>query len=362
MKKDKNDVLNLFNGVSLGRVALDRAKVKYGNYYSSEVDKFCKSISRKNYPDTFELGDICNWRSWGIDFSKIGLILAGFPCQAWSVAGKQEGDNDPRGELVHFLIEIWDHIKKLNPDVKVVFENVKMKITYIEYINTLFGMEPIEIDSALVSAQSRHRLYWTDIPGIKQPKDKKIFLKDIIGWSRSTRYRCNKTGKVYSHKGPNRTMFVEQRGRTNGKANTVTTGSHCGSFSSKNFIVSDFYLSPGWIKWWNKNIRLRLDKRFSFIVNQEEKAICLTARQYANWGGNFVCKSNRTAKRYKNKKSVTVKVGDIRKLSPVECELLQTIPKNYTYGVSDAQRYKMIGNGWTVDVVAHILKNLKRCL
>jgi site-specific DNA-cytosine methylase len=171
------NVLSLFDGISCGQLALSRAGVKYNNYYASEIDKYAKIITQKNFPKTFQLGDINNWKNWGFNFNSVDLILAGFPCQAWSVAGKQKGDNDPRGALVHTLVDIWDEVKKKNPSVKFLFENVKMKKDFINYINNLFGVEPIEINSALVSAQNRKRLYWTNNPNDTQLKDKNTHLK-----------------------------------------------------------------------------------------------------------------------------------------------------------------------------------------
>jgi len=173
-------VLSLFNGVSCGYLALERAGVVVKRYYSSEIGKYAMQVTAKNYPDVIELGDIKNWQAWGIDFSKIDLVLAGFPCQAWSVAGKQKGDNDPRGALVHDLLAVWGLVRQLNPDVKFLFENVKMKKEFLDYINDLFGVEPILINSALLSAQNRKRYYWTNIHGVKQPEDRGIMLKDIV--------------------------------------------------------------------------------------------------------------------------------------------------------------------------------------
>lgn len=160
--------------MSFGRMALETLDIKVDKYYSSEIDKYANQATTALFPDVIHLGDVTKWREWDIDFSGIDLLLSGFPCQAWSMAGKQKGDSDPRGALVHDLIDIWQEIKRLNPNVKFMFENVKMKKVFLDYINDLFGVEPICINSALVSAQNRVRYYWTNIEGVDQPKDKRL--------------------------------------------------------------------------------------------------------------------------------------------------------------------------------------------
>ncbi len=173
-------VLSLFDGLSGCRIALDKIGIAPETYYASEIDKYAIQVGQHNYPENIQLGDMTKWREWDIDFSQIDLLTAGFPCQAWSLAGKQKGDIDPRGALVHDLIDIWKHITALNPNLKFMFENVKMKKEFIEYINNLFGVEPIEINSASVSAQNRKRLYWTNIPGVEQPEDLGKVLADVV--------------------------------------------------------------------------------------------------------------------------------------------------------------------------------------
>ena len=159
-------VLSLFDGLGGCRVALDKAGITPTAYYSSEIDKYAMQVVQHNYPDIIPLGDMTKWREWDINFASIDLLTAGFPCQAWSTAGKMQGDNDPRGALVHDLIDIWKHITALNPNLKFMFENVKMKKEFLDYVNDLFGVKPILINSALVSAQNRNRYYWTNIEGV----------------------------------------------------------------------------------------------------------------------------------------------------------------------------------------------------
>jgi len=145
------NVLSLFNGMGFGRMALDSLGIKVDKYYSSEIDKFANQAANALYPDTIQVGDVTKWKDWKFSLGSIDLLIAGFPCQAWSMAGKQEGDDDPRGALVHDLISIWRQIYLVNPNVKFMFENVKMKKEFLDYINKLFGVKPICINSALVS-------------------------------------------------------------------------------------------------------------------------------------------------------------------------------------------------------------------
>jgi DNA (cytosine-5)-methyltransferase 1/DNA (cytosine-5)-methyltransferase 3A len=178
-------VLSLFDGISCCRVALNRVNIPIDTYYASEIDKHAITIAQKNFPDTIQLGDVTKWQNWDIDFASIDIVTAGFPCQAWSIAGKQLGDRDGRGALFWTTLDIISHIKKLNPKVIFLLENVKMKREFEEYISyhteqALGRVNKYLINSALVSAQNRQRYYWTNIEGVKQPEDRRILLKDIV--------------------------------------------------------------------------------------------------------------------------------------------------------------------------------------
>lgn len=555
------NVLSLFDGISCGRVALERVGITVDKYYASEIDKGAIAISNKNYPDIIRLGSVEDWRSWGIDLSKIDLLIGGSPCfkdgalittdkgykniedirvgdmvlthknrfrkviklmvsissnlyelnicgssktevtvdhpyyvrrmsrvwdsdlrtnrrvfsephwktvseltkgdyigfpiynlsenpynltkeddedavmidnhlwlpfrnktlldtvalvynfevaednsyvanncivhncQGFSVAGKQLNFDDPRSKLFFEYVDILNAIREKNPNVKFLLENVKMKKEYSDIITEYLGVEPIEINSALVSAQSRRRLYWTNIKGVTQPADKGIYLKDIV------------------HE----------------KADMDTV------------------MSDSWCKWFKERMDMLLSKQR--IGVNSDKAVCMTARQYSNWQGNFVYEVldkyiipiddtlhilETETKRGKigfiktdsqgnrvysiHDKSITIcgeaggrgaktglylfgcitpdrlmpwqngqrfndgnkfytltvkdrhgifTQGYIRKLIPIECERLQTLPDNYTLTeidgktISDTRRYRALGNGWTVDVIAHILRFLK---
>lgn len=184
------NILSLFDGISCGRVALERANIRVGKYYASEIDKYATQISNKNYPDIIRLGDINQWRSWAIDWQSIDLVLAGSPCQGFSFAGKQLAFDDPRSKLFFVFVDILNHIRAVNPKVKFLLENVRMKKACQQIITDTLGVDSMLINSSLVSAQDRKRLYWFNW-NAEQPEDKGILLKDIILPVFSEEYLCS---------------------------------------------------------------------------------------------------------------------------------------------------------------------------
>ena len=264
-------VLSLFDGMSCGQIALKRAGINPSVYLASEIDKYAIQVAKKNHPSTIHKGDV---REISINPGNIDLLLAGSPCQGFSFAGKQLNFEDPRSKLFFEFVRILEETKPKY----YLLENVKMAQKSQDIISEALGVEPIEINSSLVSAQNRRRLYWTNIP-FDMPEDKNITMKNLVRWSRSTRYPKDKPS------------FVESRAYMDGKSNTLLTGDGCSTFSSKSMILDD--------------------------------------------------KCN------------------LRKLTPEECEILQTVPPGYTEGVSNTQRYKMLGNGWTIDIIAHILRGME---
>ncbi len=344
------NTLSLFNGMSVGRMALEALGIT-GTYYSSEIDKYAIQASNALYPDTVQLGDVTKWREWDIDWSSIDLVTGGFPCQAWSMAGNQLGDRDERGMYFWTMLDIMKHVKYHNPKAHFMIENVKMKKEFEQYItthteNALGHVHKILINSALVSAQNRNRYYWTSFP-VEQPEDKGILLKDII------EHDCNNVN------------------------------------------------SEGWHKWWSKKQDFQLRKKYSAICNDgsTDKAITMTARQYASWNGNFIkCDAMRgryivdgkrgdhlvdsqkgiTEQRIEIRKDektntlTTVQKDNLvvngdryRKLTPRECMRLQTIPEYHidtllSAGISNTQLYKMTGNAWTMEVVMHNLNSINK--
>ena len=175
---DLDVVLSLFDGISCGQEALKRAGLSTRIFLASEIEKYPKMITRKNHPLTVQLG--CVKTVKGENLPKVDLILAGSPCTGFSFAGKGLAFDDPRSALFFEFVRVLEECRKFNPDVKFLLENVKMKQEFQDIISEHLGVEPVMINSALVSAQSRKRLYWTNIPGVTQPKDKGIVLKDIL--------------------------------------------------------------------------------------------------------------------------------------------------------------------------------------
>ena len=375
------NILSLFNGISGLHLACDRAGINVDVCYYSEIDKYANKVTEHHYPNDVALGDVTKWREWDIDWSSIDLVGAGFPCQAWSVAGQQLGDKDERGMLFWTTLEIIKHVLYFNPKAKFLMENVKMKKDFEQYIThhteqALGHVEKILINSALVSAQNRQRYYWTNFE-VTQPEDKGILLKDIIEDGENNREKSqtilatiykenaksmvnrNKMGLVvlggairgrYLVHGKRQdykmktTGLTEQRleVRKDGKTNTLTT------VQKDNVVVlrpCDLRENskPADSGLWHvaSATDIKGHEQIKRVYSAEGKAPTLQT-----CGGG-----NREPKIYAEQLKY-------RKLTPLECERLQTLPDDWTSILSNTQRYKSIGNGWTIDVIAHILKRI----
>ncbi len=274
------NVLSLFDGMSCGQIALNRAGIRYDKYYASEIDVHAVKVTKHNYPNTIHLGDVSK-----IDCStlpKIDLLIGGSPCQSFSTAGNGKGFNGKSGLF-------WEYARILK-EVKPTYfllENVKMKKEWRDIISTELGVQPIEINSKLVSAQNRPRLYWTNIPNVGQPTDTNTLMKHILQSQADKKYALSqaKIDRVMNTiRG--RGFFYDG------------TQDKCGT------LIAGYYKQPT--------------------------------------------------------DGIYVDLGFKRRLTPIECERLQTVPDNYTNIVADSHRYKMIGNGWTVDVISHILSHLNQ--
>jgi len=310
------NVLSLFDGISCGRIALERAGIKVDKYYASEIDKYAIQISEKNYPDIIHLGDVNNWKNWNLP--KIDLIIAGSPCQGFSRAGAGLNFEDPRSKLFFVFVEILNHYKPKY----FMLENVVMKKESKDIITEYLGVEPVMINSSLLSAQNRKRLYWANFP-IAQPEDKGIFIKDILEPDVEPTILHNLYGGFKETK-PR--VFTE-------KSPTIRTSAGGGHIPSA-IKVGNLYERGG---------------QNGFIYSDEGKSPSLVAG---------TGKTGRKTSSGNSPKIAVSKNEKWRRLTPLECERLQTLPEKYTEGVSDTQRYKGIGNGWTVDVIAHIFKQL----
>jgi site-specific DNA-cytosine methylase len=300
-------VLSLFDGISCGQVALERAGIEIDSYFASEIDKYAIQVTQKNYPNTIQLGDIT--RVVGSDLPKIDLLIGGSPCQGFSFAGKQLNFEDVRSKLFFEYVRL---LKETKPRY-FLLENVKMKQEYQDVISECLGVEPIEINSSLVSAQNRIRLYWTNIPNIQQPEDKNINLEDILeettwiapGTIRGRRLnkgtilgrRLNSNGHRQDYnKSVPITQCLEVREKNTRKSNCLTT------------VDKDNVLTP-----------MEIGRHPNVFKD------CLPFRYY-------------TVKEY--------------------CRL-QTLNDNYVDSISSSKAKKCIGNGWTVDVIAHIFSFIK---
>jgi DNA (cytosine-5)-methyltransferase 3A len=288
-------VISLFDGISCGRLALERANIIVETYCAYEVDKYAIKISQSNYPDIIQCGNVL-----GADFIKhkgFDLLLGGSPCTYWSINKKYR--ETTRNGIGFDLFMRYVNAKNESECKYFIYENnYKIHVDIQNEISYLLGVEPILINSQLVSGQSRNRLYWTNIPIVALPKQKDICVIDIID-------------------------NVE-------KENLI---------SETIFNVDDIPIKENKIKRIGTIGKGGQGERIYSIYG---KSVNLTA----NGGG-------------RGAKTGLYKIGNtVRKLTPIECERLQTIPDNYTQGISDTQRIKCIGNGWTIDVISHILKNI----
>lgn len=299
------NVLSLFDGISCWRVALERAGIKVDKYFASEIDKYAIQVSTKNYPDIVQLWDVNNWKEW--DIWEIDMIMWGSPCQNLSVAWDQTGLEWDKSKLFYTFVDIVNHYKPKY----FLLENVKMKKEWQDIISKILWVEPICIDSSLVSAQSRKRLYRTNIQWITQPKDKEIMLKDILLPDTYTEF-----DKSYA-----------------------LTASYNWAVLWNSVDKSQRTMV------WNKPIRVWSFKKWwqwQRVYSIDWKSVTLSALWWWWWAKTWLYLIKDYA----------------RKLEPIECERLQTLPDNFTEGVGKNQRRKMLWNWWTVDVVTHILSFL----
>ena len=305
------NVLSLFDGISCGMVALERAGIPVDRYIAYEIDKYAIQTSTKNYPEIVRRGNV--FEGGFSDYRGVDLLIGGSPCTYWSIA-KRDRETDCGGEGFRLFMQYVRALDETGARYFLYENNYSIHQNIKDEISRRLGVQPIMINSALVSAQQRKRCYWTNIPNVTQPADKGILLKDIIDnavpWQgKSYCLTANYDGASFydSMKRHKRTMV----------AKPIRIGD-IGSTSQGYKLYS---------------------------VQGKSVALC------ANGGGR-----DSGTGLYK----IDLPDGDymIRKLSPVECERLQTLPDNYTAGVSDRQRYRQLGNGWTVDVIAHILGGL----
>jgi len=452
------NVLSLFDGMSCGRIALDRLGVKVDQYYASEIDKYAIQVTQENWPDTIQLGDVVDIKVK--DLPKIDLLLAGSPCQGFSFAGKQLAFDDPRSALFFEFVRI---LKECNPKY-FLLENVRMKKEFLDIITQQVGVEPVLINSALVSAQNRQRYYWTNIPGIEQPENRGIVLRDILetdadtylseeaiaymkrgsekwsgGKSRAEHYIKHESKKsncltanmhkgvpygvisldkpkqvgtasdinghdilkrVYSPDGKSPTLNAHGGGNTepkvvvdvrsmtevrNDEANRIRaehkkkTGKDWSPRSMRHLVEREDEKSNALTSALTKQHILKITEdvvvqSYREVRTEEAKRLRRESKQKTGKDHTPFRAKELVAREDGKVGTVTPglnndhkisltrdKSSDVywRRLTPRECERLQTVPDDYTASVSNTQRFKMLGNGWTIEVICHILKNMK---
>ena len=414
--------------MSCTRIALERLGIDVNHYYASEIDKYAMKVSEANYPDIIQIGDVQDWQSWDIDWSSIDLVIGGFPCQSWSLAGKQLGDKDERGKLFWVMLDVMKKVIENNPNAYYLMENVKMKKEFEEYITfhteqALPNVNKYLINSALVSAQNRVRYYWTNIPGVEQPEQRGMVLRDILenkeidGLSEKAIAYMNRGSEKWSGGKTRAEHYIKHESK---KSNCLTANMHKGV--PYGVIAVDKPVQVG------EAIDINGHDILKRVYSEDGKSPTLNACTGGNrepkvlagaWRGRYKAdgsteqklevrrggKTNSLTTVQKDNVVVSDKpnqinpskkasgkqpymqdrvfhvdgkshaltrefasrtnVGDEqevywRKLTPIECERLQTVPDDYTNHVSNTQRYKMLGNGFTVEVICHILNNMEK--
>ena len=378
-------VLSLFDGMSCGQLALQKLGIKVDKYFAAEIDKHAIQVTQHNFPDTIQLGDVT--KVFANDLPKIDLLIGGSPCQGFSFAGKQLAFDDPRSKLFFEFVRLKNECKPKY----FMLENVKMKKEFELIITQYMGVAPIEINSALLSAQNRVRLYWSNIANepyglfgdmqcmIPQPKDKGILLRDVLETDVDDKYYV---------KSKNMVEFVTDEWRLNKKYTQINGekaitqqarqfSSWCGDYitvasrgrnpenpkSREAGLHTEQHLEPRYDGKTNCLTSVQKDNLVMQIPEATKKGYAevhpgdcfdLTMPTSETRRGRLMEDKSNCLTAAKFDFMQYTKDYRIRRLTPVECERLQTVPDNYSSVVSDTQRYRMLGNGWTVDVVAYI--------
>ena len=353
------NVVSFFDGMSCGQLALQKTGIEVTNYFACEIDKYAMKVAKHNFPNTIELGDVT--KVFAKDLPKIDLFFGGSPCQGFSFAGKQLNFEDPRSKLFFEFVRMLNEIRETNPDVLFLLENVKMKKEYENIISEHLGVEPVFINSALVSAQNRKRLYWTNIPGLTQPKDKGITWGDVRerGVNAQSYYYTEKAmqwlGRVSQKKNKQLTVHSDS------DKMQMLEASHCKKYSNQRFFgIVDLpedsqtvgamrgrYLIDGKRQDGNQLTKGLTKQYIEFRYDGKTNALTTVGKD--NVIVPFTLPNRIPADEF-----------FFRYITPLECERLQTVPDNYTNVVSDTQRYRMLGNGWTVDIISHIFSFIKQ--
>ena len=386
-------VLSLFDGMSCGQLALRQLGIPIEKYYASEIDKYAITVTQANFPNTIQVGDVCALDPK--DYADIDLIIGGSPCQGFSFAGKKLAFDDPRSKLFFEFVRL---VKAIQPKY-FLLENVRMKKEWLAIITEQLGVEPICINSALVSAQNRVRYYWTNIPNVTQPADQGLLLKDILEidaeepmysniyggfgekkprthFSKSVTIRANSGGGAIPSVSIKPVKDTERNRRhyrnRDQKALCMLASMHKGAGNNGMTLVPHKpvhnkinqakvdNMQPGDIA----ATQINNSKNFGNAVNVDGKAFTLRA---SNPNGVVMSKIRdksktvRTGGRLSYDRHEWDSVDELhyRKLTPLECMRLQTVPDDYKMPVSNTQKYKLLGNGFTVAVIQHIFSHME---
>lgn len=322
------NVLSLFDGMSCGQIALERVGIKVNNYFASEIDKYAIQVAKHNYPNIQHIGDVTKIKASVLP--KIDLLIGGSPCQGFSFAGKQLNFDDPRSKLFFEFVRLKNECKPKY----FLLENVKMKKEYEDIITEHLGVKPIAINSGLFSAQDRKRIYWTNINFNKLPEENKLTVEDILEEEVDAKYFIDPKRSIIICENEvkrRKIAFIGSNSQGNRIYNihgkSVCLCGEGGGLGAKTGLYALPCLTPDRLEKRQNGRRFKLPHNKFYTLTAMDRHGILT--------DNF-----------------------IRKLTPIECERLQTVPDNYTSIASDNQRYKMLGNGWTVDVIAHIFSGL----
>jgi len=373
------NVLSCFDGLSGGQLALEKSGIKVNNYFASEIDKYAIAVAKYNYPNMIHLGDVKK-----IDTStlpKIDLMLAGSPCTDLSFAGLGKGL--VKGEQSSLFFDWWELVQELKP--KYIFlENVRMKEEYKKQISEILGFEPTAINSSLVSAQNRYRLYWFGIRDgntykaipISQPEDRGIVLADILEQGLDDTWTLSDQAQERARNNPRSRAFTPDQD----KSGALLSNQYKQSTDSL-YAVADGCIQIG------ETAEIKGYDIIKRVYSPEGKAPTLTTMQGGHREPKVATTNPECGKVIVSQirdKSKAVRVGGRgsydrhewdsvdklhwRKLTPKECARLQTVPDNHCImgsfdgivkPISKSQQYKMLGNGWTIDVIAHILEGMK---
>jgi DNA-cytosine methyltransferase len=340
------NVVSLFNGMNTGRQALENVGIKVNKYYSSEIKPYAIELTQYHFPDTIQVGDVTKWREWNIDWQSIDLILSGSPCQDLSAAGKRAGINGKKSSLFFTFVEILNHVKKLNPKVLFLQENVGSASKLdVGIMSRELGVYPVRINSKLVTAQLRDRYYWSNIKtketmfdlvtDIPQPEDQKIMFKDIITDGFVDRDKSLCLIERYIGAIPKNDKAIQKFLK-----NRVEFGSY-----SVVYIDGD-------------DLKVKTNTVKGFDVVTENDCLDLsfptsTTRRGRVTKGKSPCLMESSNNLY------SYKDGIVRAVNKIEMCRLQGFPDNYCDILTTAKAGSLLGDGWTLPVIEHIFKFIK---